>query len=180
MIGRMSLAEQTVRAPAAHRAIAAAASPVIGYFVARLILHWTSLSAPIVYAVCLAIAFVLAWRAWSARVVLDEQDLTVVNTLASMSCAHSQVRRITDAGRIETRSGEGGRGARIPAEALRQPWWTFGAGRRAYDLNREQIRSWLRVPPTQRTAGTGRAEATPEGVQQDRLGDSSAADEATG
>ncbi|MDN5790809.1 MAG: hypothetical protein L0H25_08075 [Micrococcales bacterium] len=153
----MSVAEQAVRAPAVHRAVAGLASPVIGYFVARLILHWTTLPAPVTYAVCLATSLALAWRAWSARVVLGEDDLTIVNTLASTSIARAQVRRITDAGRIEPRSDNGRPASRLLVEALRPPWWTLRTGRHQYSLNREQIRSWLRVPPARRSVGRDKA-----------------------
>lgn len=162
MIRTMSVAEQTLRAPAAHRAAAGLASPVIGYFVARLVLHWTSFPAPITYAVCLAISLALAWRAWSARVVVGEDDLTIVNTLASTSIARAQIRHITGAGRIESRSDDGRPASRLPAEALRHPWWTLRTGRRQYTLNREQLRSWLRVPPARRSIVGRETPGTPD------------------
>jgi len=39
MIGRMRHGPRTLRAPVGHRVVAAVASPLVGYFVARLILE---------------------------------------------------------------------------------------------------------------------------------------------
>ena len=146
--------DHTLRAPAGHRAVAAITSPVLGYFVARLVLHWTGLPARLTYAGCLAIALVLAWRAWSARVDLGPDRLRIVNTLASTSLPRARVRRVNDRGRVESHN-PGSRALRLPAEALRRLWWVLGAAR-DYELNRERVRSWLRVlPPADRNARGG-------------------------
>ncbi len=131
-----------LRAPAAHRAVAAVASPVIGYFVARLVLHFVSLPEALAYAVCLALAAWLGWRAWSARVVLEEHSAKVHNALASKTVHRHDIRRVDDRGRIVWHSGAP-RPVRLPAEALRRPWWTLGLGESRYAGNRERVRRWL-------------------------------------
>lgn len=149
----MEPAEHPLRAPAGHRAAAALACPVVGYFVARLVLHWTNLPAALTYAGCLLIALVLAWRAWSTRLVIGADALQIVNTLATTSVARSEVRRITDTGRVVSVS-RGSRAVRLPVEALHQPWWAPGAGR-DYELNRNRVRGWLRSPSVDRGATGG-------------------------
>ncbi|MGO4598119.1 hypothetical protein [Terrabacter sp. 2RAF25] len=134
-----------LRAPAAHRAVSALASPVIGYFVARLVLHLLpGVPSAAVYAVCLALALALGWRAWSARIELGPTSLRVHNTLASTTAARRDVRRVSAGGRLEWNRG-GGRPVRLPSEALRGAWWTLGTGRAAYVLNRQRLESWARV-----------------------------------
>ncbi len=146
-----------VRAPAALRAVAALASPVIGYFVARLLLRVAPLPETVTYAVCLAVGVVLGWRAWSARVVLDEHAASVHNALVTRTVHRHDIRRVDDRGRIEWHSGAP-RPVRLPAEALRRPWWTLGVGESRYAGNREQVRRWLALeraprddPPREQT-----------------------------
>ncbi len=133
-----------LRAPAAHRAVAAAASPVLGYFVARLALRLTTLPEIVTYAVCVALGVWLGWRAWSARVVLGEHTAQVHNALLSKTIHRHDIRRVDDRGRIEWHSGAP-RPVRLPAEALRRPWWTLGLGEARYADNRDEVRRWL--PP---------------------------------
>ncbi len=140
----MDVAVRTVRAPAAHRAAAAVASPVIGYFVARLVLHATPIPPSIVYGVCLATALYLAYRAWHARIELRPESARVHNTIASTQMHRHDIRRIRDDGRTEWHAGPT-RSTRLPSESLRCPWWAFGQGAAAYGLNREHLRSWHRV-----------------------------------
>jgi hypothetical protein len=133
-----------LRAPAAHRAVAALASPVIGYFVARLLLLNTALPETPTYAVCVALGAWLGWRAWSARVVLEPHRARVYNALATKTVHRHDIRRVDDRGRIEWHSGAP-RPVRLPAEALRRPWWTLGLGESRYARNREEARDWLRT-----------------------------------
>ncbi|MFD1052976.1 hypothetical protein [Terrabacter terrigena] len=142
---RVGTGGSRLRAPAAHRALSALACPVIGYFVARLVLHYLP-RGPVtaVYAVCLTLAVALGWRAWSARIELGAQSLRVHNTLASTTVERSHVRRVSSGGRLEWTPGDG-RPVRLPSEALRGAWWTLGTGRAAYALNRERLESWARL-----------------------------------
>ena len=140
----MSPAERTVRAPAAHRAISTTASPLLGFLIARLVLHFTPAPAALTYAVCLALGLLLAVRAWRVRLDRSDAGLRVHNTLASTTVPPGAVRRVTDQGRVEWRRGDH-RALRLPAEALHGPWWTFGSAADTYALNREQVRSWLRA-----------------------------------
>lgn len=134
-----------LRAPAALRAVTALADPVIAYFVARLLLRFTSVPEVAAYAVCLAFGAWLGWRAWSARVVLDEQAAHVHNALATKTVHRHDISRVDDRGRIHWHSGAP-RTVRLPAEALRRPWWTLGLGERRYAANRDQVRQWLTRP----------------------------------
>jgi hypothetical protein len=136
---------ERLRAPAAHRAVAAVASPVIGYFVARLLLRFTPLPDPVAYAVCLALGVWLGWRAWSARIVLDGHRARVHNALVNKSVHRHDIRRVDDRGRIEWHSGAP-RPVRLPVEALRRPWWTLGHGEAQYARNRDAVRDWLGHP----------------------------------
>ena len=96
--------DSRLRAPAAHRAVAALACPVVGYFVARLLVRLVpSLPAPITYAVCLALAVALGWRAWSARIDLGTKSLRVHNTLVTTTVDRRDVRRVSSSGRLEWR-----------------------------------------------------------------------------
>ncbi|GAA2488777.1 hypothetical protein [Terrabacter carboxydivorans] len=132
-------------APATHRAVAALTCPVAGYFVARLLVRLVpSLPTAWTYAVCLAVALTLGWRAWSARIDLGTRSLRVHNTLATTTVDRRDVRRVSASGRLEWRRG-GGRPVRLPSEALRGAWWTLGTGRTAYALNRERLESWARL-----------------------------------
>ncbi|KJK13234.1 hypothetical protein UB45_04560 [Terrabacter sp. 28] len=134
-----------LRAPAAHRAVSALACPVLGFFVARLVLRLLpGIPAPVAYAVCLAVAVALGWRAWSARIDLGTTSLRVHNTLASTTVRRIDVRRVSSGGRLEW-SRDDGRPVRLPSEALRGAWWTLGTGRAAYALNRERLESWARL-----------------------------------
>ncbi|MBC9821596.1 hypothetical protein [Terrabacter sp. MAHUQ-38] len=136
-----------LRAPAGHRAVSALACPVIGYFVARLLVRLVpALPAGITYAVCLALALALGWRAWSARVDLGTSSLRVHNTLATTTIERRDVRRVSSSGRVEWRRGNG-RPVRLPSEALRGGWWTLGTGKAAYAFNRERLESWTRLAP---------------------------------
>jgi hypothetical protein len=140
----MRHADRTLRAPAAHRAVAAVASPVIGYFVARLLLRLADLPPAAVYGACLALAGLLGYRAWAARLELHEDSLRVHNTLLSQSVARADIRRVNEAGAIEWHASTG-RSTRAPVEGLHRPWWTLGAGEATYRTNREEVRSWLRA-----------------------------------
>ena len=134
-----------LRAPAAHRAVAGLACPVVGYFVARLLVRLVpSLPTALTYAVCLALALALGWRAWSARIELGTRSLRVHNTLATTTVDRRDVRRVSTSGRLEWRRGDG-RPVRLPSEALRGAWWTLGTGRSAYAFNRERLESWARL-----------------------------------
>jgi hypothetical protein len=134
-----------LRAPTGHRAVAALASPAIGYFVARLLVRLVpSLPATMTYAVCLALALALAWRAWSARIDLGTKRLRVHNTLMTTTIDRRDVRRVSSSGRLEWRHGAG-RPVRLPSEALRGGWWTLGTGRSAYAFNRQRLESWIRL-----------------------------------
>jgi hypothetical protein len=134
-----------LRAPAAHRAVAGLTCPLVGYFVARLLVRLVpSLPAAITYAVCLAVALALGWRAWSARIELGTRSLRVHNTLATTTVDRRDVRRVSSSGRLEWRRSTSGRPVRLPSEALRGAWWTLGTGRSAYALNRERLESWAR------------------------------------
>lgn len=134
-----------LRAPAALRAVTALANPVIGYFVARLLLRFTAVPDAIAYAACVATGLWLAWRAWSVRVVLDDQAAHVHNAIATKTVHRHDIRRVDDRGRIHWHSGAP-RTVRLPAEALRRPWWTLGLGERRYAANRERVRQWLTPP----------------------------------
>ena len=134
-----------LRAPTALRAVTALASPVLAYFVARLILRYTAVPDAVAYAVCLAVGVGLGWRAWSARVVLDEHAAHVHNALATKTVHRHDIRRVDDRGRIHWHSGAP-RTVRLPVEALRRPWWTLGLGERRYAANRERVREWLARP----------------------------------
>ncbi len=150
MIGPMggsqeSTGDSRLRAPAAHRAVSALACPVVGYFVARLLVRLVpALPSAITYAVCLAVAVALGWRAWSARIELGTKSLRVHNTLATTTLDRREVRRVSSGGRLEW-DRPGSRPVRLPSEALRGAWWTFGTGRTAYALNRERLESWTRL-----------------------------------
>jgi len=134
-----------LRAPAGHRAVATLACPAIGYFVARLLVRLVpSLPAPMTYAVCVALALALAWRAWSARIDLGTKHLRVHNTLMTTTIDRRDVRRVSSGGRLEWRRGRG-RPVRLPSEALRGGWWTLGTGRSAYAFNRQRLESWIRL-----------------------------------
>jgi hypothetical protein len=134
-----------LRAPAAHRAVAGLTCPLVGYFVARLLVRLVpSLPAAIPYAVCLAVALALGWRAWSARIELGTRSLRVHNTLATTTVDRRDVRRVSSSGRLEWRRSTSGRPVRLPSEALRGAWWPLGTGRSAYALNRERLESWAR------------------------------------
>ena len=142
-----STGRSRLRAPAGHRAIAALACPVVGYFVARLLLRFVpALPATVTYAVCLAVALVLGWRAWSARIDLGTKTLKLHNTLLTRTIERQDVKRVSDKGRIEWLAGER-RAVRLPSEALHGPWWTLGTGRESYALNRERLASWQRTSP---------------------------------
>lgn len=145
MIERMRHETRTVRAPAAHRAVAALVSPVVGYFVARLVIRLTGLPEVPAYAVCLALALVLAVRTWQARVDLAGTDLRIHNTLVSSTMPCAKVHRVVESGRIEWRGRRPNQFNRAPAEALHRPWWTLGSGSATYARNREEVRSWLRA-----------------------------------
>ena len=134
-----------LRAPTGHRALSALACPVIGYFVARLVVRLlpTVPAAP-VYAVCVALGVAVGWRAWSARIELGTESLRLHNTLMTTTIDRRHVRRVSSSGRIEWRAGEG-RPVRLPSEALRGGWWTLGTGRTAYASNRERLESWSRL-----------------------------------
>lgn len=133
-----------LRAPAAHRAVSALACPVIGYFVARLLVRLVpALPELPTYAVCLLLALVLAWRAWTARIDLGTKSLRVHNTLVTTTIDRRDVRRVSSGGRLEWRR-DSGRPVRLPSEALRGAWWTLGTGRSAYSFNRERLESWTR------------------------------------
>jgi hypothetical protein len=139
--------DSRLRAPAGHRALSALASPVIGYFVARLLVRvLPALPATPTYAVCLALAVALGWRAWSARIELGTTSLRVHNTLVTTTIDRRHVHRVSTSGRVEWRSDDG-RPVRLPAEALRGAWWTFGTGRTAYTFNRDRLESWARLSP---------------------------------
>ncbi len=145
MIGRMRHAPRILRAPAGHRVIAALASPLVGYLIARLILELVTLPELPVYGACLTVAAVLGVRAWAARIDLSRNDaLRVYNTLVSQSISRSSVHRVTDNGRIEWRRG-GDRPTRSLSETLRPPWWAFGTAATTYARNREELRSWVRT-----------------------------------
>jgi hypothetical protein len=148
MAGRHeSGADDTLRAPAAHRAIAALANPVVAYLVGRLVLRLVpALPALPTYAVCLLVGVAVGWRAWTARIDLGTRSMLVHNTLATTRVERRNVKRIAESGRVEWRPGTE-RAMRLPAEALHGPWWTLGTGRTAYALNREKARSWLRTMP---------------------------------
>ncbi|ADU48898.1 hypothetical protein Intca_2391 [Intrasporangium calvum DSM 43043] len=144
MIGPMRQPNRTLRAPSPHRAVAALASPVIGYFVARLLLELFVLPELPVYVACLAVAVVLGYRAWTARIDLRDDSLRVHNTLVSTTVAREHVRRVAENGRIEWQAGRS-RATRSPAETLRAPWWTVRTGASTYARNREELRSWVRT-----------------------------------
>jgi hypothetical protein len=145
MIGRMRHGPRTLRAPVGHRVVAAVASPLVGYFVARLILELVNLPELPVYAVCLAVAAALGYRAWTARIDLSSDDaMRVHNTLVSQSISPDSVHRVTDSGRIEWRRGRD-RPTRSLSETLRPPWWAFGTAATTYARNREELRSWVRT-----------------------------------
>ncbi|MEO7751775.1 MAG: hypothetical protein ABIS35_00025 [Terracoccus sp.] len=146
----MTPADRTVRAPTAHRAISAVTAPLLGLLIARLLLRFTPAPTLLTYAVCLAIGLLLAVRAWRVRVDgsggsdASGGGLRVHNLLASTTVPAGTVRRVSDLGRVEWRRGDH-RALRLPSEALRGPWWTFGSGADTYARNREQVRSWLRA-----------------------------------
>lgn len=133
-----------VRAPAVHRAAAALGSVLVGYFVARLLVRVTALPAEVAYGVCLALALYVAYRAWQARIDLTPDGVRVYNTLATTKMHRHDIRRVREDGSIEWHQGAA-RATRLPAEALRCPWWAFGQGAPSYRLNRELLRSWHRV-----------------------------------
>lgn len=144
MIGRMRHADRTLRGPAAHRVVAAVASPVIGYFVARLVLRLADLPPAAVYGLCVAVGVLLGYRAWSARVELTDDTIRVHNTLLTQSVARTDIRRVNEVGAIEWHASAG-RSTRAPVEVLHRPWWALGSGERTYRTNREELRSWLRA-----------------------------------
>ncbi|MGW5238869.1 hypothetical protein ACWEOW_08050 [Monashia sp. NPDC004114] len=142
-----STGRSRLRAPALHRAIAALACPVVGYFVARLLLRYVhTLPVTPTYAVCLGVALVLAVRAWRARIDLGTKTLKVHNTLITRRLERQDVKRVSDTGRIEWLAGQR-RPMRLPSEALHGPWWTFGTGRASYASNRARLASWQRTSP---------------------------------
>ncbi|WP_347353612.1 hypothetical protein [Intrasporangium sp.] len=140
----MDLDTAVVRAPAAHRAVAAATNIVVGYFVARLVLRLTPLSPEVTYGGCLALATLLAFRAWQSRIELTSAAAKVHNLLASTTVRRADLHRVREDGRIEWHAGAA-RPARLSAEALRCPWWAFGHVTHDYALNRERVRRWHRV-----------------------------------
>ncbi len=146
MIGAMS-APQALRAPVLHRVVAAAVCPVVAYFVARLLLRLTGLPSGATYAVCLAVGVFIGYRAVATRVELAPDAIRVHNSLASSTISRATVRRVSDRGRIESRDARSPRTTHVPADALHQPWWSFGTGNATYAVNREQVRSWIRVGP---------------------------------
>lgn len=146
MIGAMS-APQALRAPVLHRVVAATACPVVAYFVARLLLRLTGLPSGVTYAVCLALGVLVGYRALATRVELVPDAIRVHNSLASSTISRATVRRVTDSGRIECRDSRSPRTSHLPADALHQPWWAVGSGSATYAVNREQVRSWIRVLP---------------------------------
>lgn len=152
-----------LRAPAAHRAIAAVASPVLAFFVARLVLRYTPLPTTATYAVFLIIGLVLAWRAWSARVELTPDAVRLVNTLATTSVPRAEVRHVSEGGQVESGAAGSRRTTQLPADALHQPWWAFGHGRESYVRHREQVRAWLGegAPTTEPTTGPTTAASEP-------------------
>ncbi len=152
MIGAMS-APQALRAPIPHRAMTAIACPVLAYFVARLLLRLSGLPAGATYALCLAVGVLIGYRAWSTRLELGPDAIRVHNSLASSTVSRETVRRVNDRGRIESREAGSRRTTHRPADALHQPWWAFGAGNATYALNREQVRSWVRVGPARTEDG---------------------------
>jgi hypothetical protein len=146
-------ADDTLRAPAVHRAVAAVTNPVVAYLVARLVLRIVpALPTLLTYAVCILLGVAVGWRAWTARIHLGTRTMLVHNTLATTRVERRNVKRIAESGRVEWRPGTE-RAMRLPAEALRGPWWTLGTGRTAYALNREQARSWLRTMPRDVASG---------------------------
>lgn len=142
-------APSVLRAPALHRATAALACPVVGYFVARLLLRFTGLPRSVTYAVCLVVGLSIGYRAWVSRVELRPDSLRVHNSLGTSTLTREKVHRVSDRGRVETRDSASRRPAHLPADALHDPWWAFGRGRVTYCVNREQVRSWTRVEATQ-------------------------------
>jgi hypothetical protein len=144
MIGPMRHANRTLRAPAVHRAVAALVSPVVGYFVARLLLELVDLPELPVYAVCLVVAVLLGYRAWAARIDLSDDAMRVHNTLVTQKIGRESVHRVAETGRIEWHTGRN-RPTRSPAESLRAPWWTLGTAATTYARNREELRSWVRT-----------------------------------
>jgi hypothetical protein len=97
-----------------------------------------------VYGVCLTVAALLGYRAWTARVELTDDALQVHNTLLSQTVARADIRRVNETGAIEWHESTG-RSTRAPVEVLHRPWWTFGVGEATYLANREEVRSWLRT-----------------------------------
>ncbi|MDN5768653.1 MAG: hypothetical protein L0H96_08810 [Humibacillus sp.] len=146
-------APQSLRAPFAHRATGAVACLVVAYFVARLLLRLTGLPSGLTYAVCLALGVLIGYRAWSNRLELGPDAIRVHNSLVSSTVSRETVRRVTDRGRIESREAGSRRTTHLPADALHQPWWAFGAGNATYALNREHVRSWVRVGPVRAEDG---------------------------
>ncbi|MEO6999671.1 MAG: hypothetical protein ABI112_16455 [Terracoccus sp.] len=138
-------APQALRAPIPHRAMTAIACPVLAYFVARLLLRLSGLPAGATYALCLAVGVLIGYRAWSTRLELQPDAIRVHNSLASATIKRETVRRVNDRGRIEARDAGSPRTAHLPADALHQPWWAFGTGDATYAVNREQVRSWIRL-----------------------------------
>ena len=135
----------TLRAPTAHRAVAALACPVIAYFVARLLVRFVpAVPEPAAYGACLAVGLLLAVRAWRARVELGPDALRVHNMLSTTTVGRDLVRRVSSTGRVEFRRGSE-RLTRLPCEALQGPWWSFGSGGRRYVANRERLSSWTRT-----------------------------------
>lgn len=142
----MGPAHRTLRAPAGHRAVAALASPVVGYFVARLLLVLAAWPEAPVYAVSLAVAALLGYRTWTARIDLRDRAMRVHNTLVSLTIPLDSVRRVTETGRVEWHPRRGNqRPTRSLAETLRSPWWTLGTARTTYARNQEEVRSWVRA-----------------------------------
>lgn len=149
MIGPMSAmrhADRTLRAPAGHRAIAALASPVVGYFVARLVLVLSTLPELPVYTACLTLATLLGLRTWTARIHLGDTSMRVHNSLVTVTIPRDSVRRVTETGRVEWyQRRRNQRPSRSLAESLRAPWWTLGIARTTYARNQEEVRSWVRT-----------------------------------
>ena len=137
----------TLRAPVGHRLVSAVACPVVGYLIARLLVRFIpELPEVQTYAVALAVALLVAVRAWRSRIELRDRNVRVRNTLATTTIDRRHVQRVSAKGRVEWRRG-GGRRTRLPSEALRGPWWALGTGRKRYVANRERLASWVRTSP---------------------------------
>lgn len=143
MIGAMRHANETVQGPAGHRAVAALASLVVAYLIARLAIR-LGVPETTAYAVCLVAGLVVAYRSWRVRVELQDERLRVHNTLASSTVPRADIRRVNERGAIEWHASTG-RSTRAPVEALHRPTWSFGSGEATYLANRETVRTWLRA-----------------------------------